>query len=275
MLNIMTEKLSIVYMVAGISSRFGGKIKQFARVGPNGETLIEYSVKQAISAGFDHIVFIVGEKTERPFKEMFGDSYLGKSVFYALQKFDPATRDRPWGTGDALCSARHLLHGPFVVCNGDDIYGVESFRILANHLRINSCEATLGFRLGDCIPDAGKTNRGMYKLDSGGKVRKIVETFNIEKPLLREQGLNPDDLCSMNIFALHEGVVDLLYERLSDFKKENEGDRKIEFLLPNELSGLIEENKISMNLYSTPDRWFGVTNPDDEGIVRQQLAVFK
>ena len=117
------KDIALVYMVAGMSSRFGGKIKQFAKVGPEGETLIEYSLNQAIPAGFTKIVFIVGNKTEKPFKEMFGDSYKGIPIKYASQNFDSASRDKPWGTTDALCSAKELLDCPFIICNGDDLYG--------------------------------------------------------------------------------------------------------------------------------------------------------
>ena len=125
----------VVYMVAGLSARFGGKIKQFAKIGPNDETLIEISVNQALKAGFDKIIFIVGEKTEAPFKEKFGEEHKGISVKYALQTYDPKFRDRPWGAADALCVAKNLIDDSFVVCNGDDLYGEETFRILLNHLK--------------------------------------------------------------------------------------------------------------------------------------------
>jgi dTDP-glucose pyrophosphorylase len=122
------KEVAIVYLVAGISSRFGGKIKQFAVVGSNGETLIEYSMNQAIKAGFNKIIFIVGNSTEKPFKEKFKDSYKGIEIKYAHQLYDPKERDKPWGTCDAICSAKNLINGAFVVCNGDDIYGEKPFR---------------------------------------------------------------------------------------------------------------------------------------------------
>mgnify|MGYP001614605345 FL=1 len=127
--------IALVYMVAGLSSRFGGKIKQFAKVGPKGETIIEYSLNQALPEGFTKIIFIVGNKTEKPFRDMFGESYKGIPIFYSQQKFNEEEREKPWGTADALCSAKDVINCPFVVCNGDDIYGAETFRILVNHLK--------------------------------------------------------------------------------------------------------------------------------------------
>ena len=267
----MEEKqISIIYIVAGISSRFGGKIKQFAKVGPNRETLIEYSVAQAIKAGFNKIIFVVGDKTEKGFKELFGHSFKGVPVFYAFQRFDSEKRARPWGTGAAVCCAREAVDGPFVSCNGDDIYGEETFKILARHLKESDDEATIGYKVIEVLSEKGGVNRGVFKTE-GGYVKEIKETFDIEETNLGEKGLNPDDLCSQNIFALHPEVLEMLNSRLENFKKEHAEDRRIEFLLSDELSNLIKEGKIKMKLYETPDKWIGITNPEDEGVVRGVL----
>lgn len=265
-------KTAIVYMVAGMSSRFGGKIKQFAKVGPNGETLIEYSINEAINAGFNEVVFIVGEKTEAPFKEMFGDEFKGVPVKYAKQTFDPNVRDKPWGTVDALVSAKGVVDSPFIVCNGDDIYGEETFKILNEELEKTEESATVGYLLKEVIPEEGSVNRGIFETDEDSYVTSIVETFNIEKNNLEEKNLTEDSLCSMNVFALRPSVLEELSNILDDFKKEHEGDRKAECLLPVELGRLIDSGKIKMKLFATPAKWFGVTNPDDEEIVRDQLA---
>jgi choline kinase len=260
-------------MVAGLSSRFGGKIKQFARVGPSGETLIEYSMNQAINAGIDKIVFVVGDKTEKPFKEMFGDEYKEKKVFYAKQEFDSNERDKPWGTVDALVSAKSVVNGPFIVCNGDDIYGKESFKKMVDFLRSTesvNLTATIGYYLGRVIPENGKTNRGIFKIENG-LVKNIEEVFDIEKNNLLEKGLEENSLCSMNVFALQKETLIYLSEILDEFKAIHKGDRKIECLLPVELSNLIECEKIIMHIFSTDDNWFGVTNPEDEEKVRLAL----
>lgn len=266
-------EVSVVYMVAGMSSRFGGKIKQFAKVGPEGETLIEYSINQAINAGVNNIVFVVGEKTEQSFKEMFGNIYKEKKVFYAKQEFNSNERDKPWGTVDALVSAKSVVNGPFIVCNGDDIYGGESFKKLVDFLNATESDnltATIGYSLGKVIPENGKTNRGIFKIENG-LVKNIKEVFDIEKNNLLEKGLDENSLCSMNIFALQNETLGYLSEILDEFKATHKGDRKIECLLPVELSNLIECGKITMHIFSTNDNWFGVTNPEDEEKVRIEL----
>jgi len=270
------QDLAIVYMVGGLSSRFGGKIKQFAKVGPNGETLIEYSINQAKQAGFNKIIFTVGEKTSAPFREMFSNSYQGMKVLYAEQNFSQESRDKPWGSTDALCSARQVIDCPFVVCNGDDIYGARTFKILAEHLKKQEnkqekINATAGYILERVIPEQGKTNRGIFQVDNKNFVKEIKEVFNIEKTKLREINLSPESLTSMNVFALYPEVVAELDKILSEFKQKNSEDRRIECLLPVELSSLIKQGKIKMKIYESPDKWFGVTNPEDEEIVREQL----
>ena len=262
--------LAIVYMVAGMSSRFGGKIKQFAKVGPNGETLIQYSLNQAIKAGFNKIVFIVGKLTEIPFKEMFGNSYNGIPISYAKQDFNPEDRDKPWGTCDSLCSASQVIDCPFVVCNGDDIYGEMNFRKLAAHLKNSEDEATLGFKLVDSIPDTGKANRAIFSVNNG-YVQSLIETFSIEKSNFSLTNTHPEDHCSMNIYALHPKVIPELLISLEKFKKEHQGDRKAECLLPAEITNIISQGKIQMRIYPAVDKWVGVTSPEDEEITREIL----
>jgi NDP-sugar pyrophosphorylase family protein len=270
-----TTDIAIVYMVAGLSSRFGGKIKQFARVGPNNETLVEYSLNQALPAGFSKIVFIVGEKTEMPFREMFGEEYRGIPVSYVLQKYDSSLRERPWGTTDALCSAKELLDCPFVVCNGDDLYGENSFRILVNNIKENkgSENATLGYRLKNVLPKNGKVNRGIFEIDKDNNVRFLKEVFEIEKTNLNEKGLSEDDLCSMNCFSFSPKVLDYLYEILKEFREKNKGDRRIECLLPADIGRLIQQGKLKLKIYPTEDIWLGVTNPEDEILVKEKLKI--
>lgn len=261
-------EIALVYLVGGISSRFGGRIKQFAKVGKNGETLIEHSLNQALKAGFSKIVFIVGNRTEAAFKEKFGNSYKGVPVFYALQRFDEKARDKPWGTVDALCSAKHVLDCPFVICNGDDIYGESSFRTIFEHLSKNENEASVGYKLAKVLPENGNVTRGIFR-EKNGKILSIKETFNLNKKGFKEIGLSEDDLCSMNLFGLHTNIVELLQERLNEFKKTHDGDRKAECLLPEEISRLLENGKAEASLYPADAEWLGITNPEDEEIVRE------
>ncbi|MBI2630470.1 hypothetical protein HYW76_05200 [Candidatus Pacearchaeota archaeon] len=261
---------AIVYMVAGMASRFGGKIKQFALIGKNNETLIEYSMNQALKAGFGKIIFIVGEKTEIPFKEKFGDSYNGIPILYAKQEFDAGKRDKPWGTNDALCSAKNIIDCNFVVCNGDDIYGEKAFKKLEECARNSEC-ATVGWKLLDVLPDKGASNRGIIKKDKDWNITEIKEEFNIEKAKLKERNLNEEDFCSMNIFALKPEIVSELAEKLEKFKQENQNERKAECLLPTELANLIKNGKLNIKLIPAEERCIGVTCPEDEEIVRKLI----
>jgi NDP-sugar pyrophosphorylase family protein len=265
--------IAIVFMVAGMSSRFGGNPKQFALVGPEGETLIEYSMKEAISAGISKIIFVTGKKTDSFFRDKFGDKYNGVKIYYAKQDFDELTRERPWGTADALCSAYLVIDSPFIICNGDDIYEKKDFQILVEHLKDNKFGATIGYRLGDVIPDEGKTNRGIFRVDDSGNVIEIKEVLGIEKQHLDLTMITENDLCSMNLFGLHKETLAYLKEKLDLFKVKFEGDRKAECFLPVELSNLIKEGKIKMKLYEAKGKWFGVTNPEDEQIVKKQLKL--
>jgi len=124
----------IVYMVAGLSSRFGGKPKAFAKIGPNNETLIEISINRSIKAGFNKIIFIVGKETESIFKNFFKDNYKGIPIEYALQSYNPETRDKPWGTADALVTVLPFIDNTIILCNGDDIYDETAFELLTNNL---------------------------------------------------------------------------------------------------------------------------------------------
>ena len=266
------ENIAIVYMVAGLSSRFGGKIKQFAEVGLQGETLMEVSLNQALPAGFTKIIFIVGEKTEIPFKEKFGDNYNGIPVYYALQKYDSKIRKKPWGTMDSLCSAKELIDCPFVVCNGDDLYGKEPFNILVRHLKKKSTNATIGYKLGDVLPEEGEVNRGIFKVKSETNiVESLKEELKISKENLYSRNLSRNNLCSMNIFAFHPEDLELLNKILIDFKEKHKNNPEIECLLPEEINKLIQAKKITMEIYPTNEKWMGITNPQDEIIVKENL----
>jgi len=263
--------LTIVYMVAGLSSRFDGKIKSFAEVGPNNETLIEYSLNQAIKAGFNKIIFIVGEHTEKPFREKFKEKYKGIPIEYTFQKFDKEKRDKPWGTCDAVCSAIELIHEPFVIATGDDIHGEKTFEILATHLKNSEDDATVVKKLIEILPENGEVNRGIFEIDENNYVKNGAEILKINRENLSEKNLAEDTPASISIFGLHPETLKLLKEKLDEFKNQNSDDRKAECYLNIKLIELIEENKIKMKLYFTPEKWLGVTNPEDEFKVKEEL----
>ncbi len=266
------KDITLVLMVAGLSSRFGGKPKQFAKIGPNEETLIEYSLNQALKAEFTKILFIVGNKTESLFKEKFGNNYKNIPISYAYQKFNETQREKPWGSLDAVCSAKEIIKTPFVVCNGDDIYGENNFKILVNHLKSNKKEtATIGLPLKSMIPKKGKVNRGIFQVDKNNNVISLTETIGINPQNLGETKTSENDLCNMNIFALFPENLSDLCLILSDFKEKNKENKTIEAYLPTAIDELIKTNKIKMKMYFSKDKWYGITNPEDEKIVREAL----
>jgi len=267
---IFMKAVAIVYMCAGMSSRFGGRIKQFAQVGPDGETLIEYSMNQAVKAGFGKIIFIVGNMTEKPFKEKFGEVYGGIPVHYALQKFDIKERDKPWGTAEAVVSAKGYLDCPFVICNGDDIYGENTLKILVEHLGKSKDGAIPGYELINVVPEKGSVNRGLLNVEKG-YLRDIREIFDISLDNFGEKQLKKNSLVSMNAYAFHPNILKILESRVEKFKIKNRGNRKIECLLPNEVGELIKLGLIKVRCLKTPDKWIGITNPEDEAIVRAEL----
>jgi len=266
------ENIALVYMVAGLSSRYKYKIKAFAKIWSKNESLIEYSLNQALKSKFSKIIFVVGKKTEKSFKEKFKKSYRGIPVFYALQDYDEKTRDRPWGTTDALCSASSFLDCPFVICNGDDIYGENSFRMLFEHLEKSKEEATIGYRLKGVVPEIGEVSRGIARAEKG-YVKNIKDVFHISIANLSSNNLKPEDLCTMGIFALHPETLELLEEELKKFKEDNKEDREAECILPNLLSDLIKLGKIKMKIYPAVDKWYGITNPGDEKQVNKNLKL--
>jgi NDP-sugar pyrophosphorylase family protein len=268
----MKNKTIIVYLAAGLSSRFGGAIKQFSKIGLNGESLIEISMNHAIQAGFEEIIFVVGTSTEEPFKKQFGDEYKGIPVKYTMQTFNPEKRDRPWGTVEALLTAKDYLKCPFVVCNSDDIYGARSFMILRDHLlSSDNSSATLGYRLMDVLPESGAVNRGIFKVDNNSFVIGLSEVYSIKKDDLPSD-IKPDEACSMNVFALREDIVPKLESLLKAFIENRENDKRAEFLLSDACGMLMMRNEIRMKLYNSPDKWIGITRPEDVEIVIKEYA---
>lgn len=263
--------ITLVYMVAGISSRFKGKIKQFAKISEEGETLIERSLKQALPAGFTKIIFIVGNLTHQPFREKFGNEFNDLPVYYALQEYDSKKRNRPWGTAESACAAKHLIDCPFVLVNGDDLYGEESFKKIVEHLKNSDESATIGYKIMNVLPEEGTTNRGIFSVDDEDYLQHVEETLGISKSDLVASGLDENALCNMNIFGLQPEVLEHLSEIVEKFKQDNAEEKDAECYLPVEIGNLIKQGKLKMKVHSTPDTWLGVTNPGDEKTVQKVL----
>jgi choline kinase len=260
--------ISIVFMVAGMSSRFGGRPKQMAKVGPNNETLIEYSVNQALLSDFSEIIFITNPRTEQLFMNIFGDEYKNKPVKYIQQRYDTTTRLRPWGTTDAICELIGNVQNSFILLNGDDIYGAETFKNGLNVFTTSGNNIIGGCKVIDTLPDQGNVNRGIIQVNNNDVV-SIVETFDISKNNNLELH---DSLASVNFIGLHLKTLDLLKIILDEFKENNKGDQKIECMLPCDLDTLIQTNKINMQYFTIKNKVVGLTNPEDEEIVKKILA---
>lgn len=282
---------TLVIMAAGIGSRFGGGIKQLAPVGPNGEIIMDYSIYDALEAGFNKIVFIIRRDLEKDFKEIIGNRIekLCK-VEYAFQENDnlpggfvtPAERKKPWGTGHAILCCRGIVNEPFIVINADDYYGKEAFVKIHDFLISEEAQKDPfafcmgGFILKNTLSDNGGVTRGICKVDENNMLVDVVETGDITKVPggaavpdgdgMKE--IDADCFVSMNMWGLTpafiEGLEDGFVEFLSNVK---EGDIKAEYLLPSIVDGLIKEGKATVKVLPTNDKWFGVTYKEDAPVV--------
>lgn len=261
--------VAIVYMVAGMSSRFGGRPKQMAKVGPNNETLIEYSVNQALKQNFSKLIFITNPKTEHLFVSIFGNNYKGKDVLYIEQKYDKEKRSRPWGTTDAICSLIGNIDESFILLNGDDIYGESTFETGFNMMNNSNNNIIGGLPVINTMPEDGEVNRGIIMVNENN-------VMGLKEMLKISISKNPElmnELANVNFIGLQYDVLILLNDILRNFKTDNQDDPKIECLLPDNLNELINKNKLSMNFFEIKNDIIGLTNPEDEDIVRNLLKL--
>ena len=294
-------KTTLVIMAAGIGSRFGGGIKQLAPVGLNGEIIMDYSIHDAVEAGFNKIVFIIRKDIEDAFKEAIGDRIektlkeLDVEVAYAYQELSnlpdgvelPVGRTKPWGTGQAVLACKDVLHEPFAVINADDYYGKEAFSRLHNFLvdytpdKANEfCMA--GFVLKNTLSENGAVTRGVCELNEEGYLTAVHETSNIvmtaEGAAIENAGtLSPIDAesyVSMNMWGLTPEFMQTLEDGFKEFFA-NMGDKdvlKAEYLLPIYIDELLQEGKVSVKVLDTNDKWFGVTYKEDKEYVVESFA---
>lgn len=288
-------KTALVIMAAGIGSRFGGGIKQLEPVGPNGEIIMDYSIHDAVEAGFDKIVFIIRKDIEEDFHEAIGKRMealckaKGVEIAYAFQEMSdipygfsvPEGRKKPWGTGQAVLACKDIVKEPFAVINADDYYGKEAFVKIHEFLqgytpdRANAfCMA--GFILKNTLSENGGVTRGVCKVDSDGFLTGVDETSNIVKTAegaaVDENGkLSPmDELSnvSMNMWGLTPEFISMLEEGFSVFFENMAGnEEKAEYLLPIYIDELLQEGLVSVKVLETADRWFGVTYKEDKPVV--------
>jgi dTDP-glucose pyrophosphorylase len=287
-------KKALVVLAAGMGSRYGG-LKQIDPVGPGGETLMDYSIYDALRAGFEKLVFVIRRDIERPFKETIGRRFEGRiAVDYVFQEMDrlppgytaPADRKKPWGTAHAILVAREAVHEPFGVINADDFYGARSFRALAGQLDAGSGDyAMVGFVLRNTLSEFGSVARGVCKVGQGGFLESVVELTRIERDGNSARytdnaggthALSGDEMVSLNMWGFTPSVFPQLEQEFSNFLRDNSGNEKAEFFISSVVGKLIEEGKARVKALSTPDSWFGITYREDrervvEGVRRLVL----
>ena len=284
-------KISLVIMAAGLGSRFGQGIKQLEPVGLNNEIIMDYSIHDAIKAGFNKIVFIIRKDIEEEFNKAIGNRIknicdrLGVEVCYAFQSLEdlpegvtlPDERKKPWGTGQAILACKNLVNDPFAVINADDYYGKEAFENIYNFLKEYNTSKSYeycmsGFILKNTLSDNGGVTRGVCKIDSNNFLKEIVETKNIikkdNKAFSDDKEIDYNSNVSMNMWGFTPEFIELLEDGFKKFFENIEGEELTkEYLLPIYIGELLEKNKISVKVLKTNDRWFGITYKEDKDLV--------
>jgi len=277
---------TLVIMAAGMGSRFGG-IKQLEPVGPNGEIIMDYSIYDAIAAGFDKIVVIIRKDLEKDFKEVIGNRIEKVAkVEYVFQELDdipegfsvPSGRTKPWGTGQAVLCCKDLIKENFAVINADDYYGKEAFRLIYNFLNDPNYKdndyCMAGFILGNTLSENGAVTRGICKVDTSGRLVDIVETGGIVRAGDHAEAKDSDgnkiaidlnSVVSMNMWGFKPGLFDFLEKGFVEFMANlGQDDIKKEYLLPTVVGDLVKAGKIQVSVLKSNDRWFGVTYREDK-----------
>ena len=281
------SKATLVIMAAGIGSRFGGGIKQLAPIGPNGEIIMDYSIYDALEAGFDKVVFVIRKDLEKDFKEIIGNRIEKEvEVAYAFQELDDISekfsgkftgRTKPWGTGQAILCCKDLVDAPFLVINADDYYGKEGFREIHDYLVKGGQSCMAGFVLKNTLSDNGGVTRGICKMDEYNNLTEIVETSNIVKNAEGAEAdgvkLDTESLVSMNMWGLAPEFLKTLESGFQYFfeKVVPENLIKEEFLIPTFIGELLAEGRISVKVLRTNDTWYGMTYKEDVAAVKDSF----
>jgi dTDP-glucose pyrophosphorylase len=279
----MSETLLI--LAAGMGSRYGG-LKQLDPVGPAGETLMDYSIYDALRAGFSRLVFVIRREMEAQFKSTVGQKFERRvPVQYAYQEMEqlpagfsvPANRTKPWGTGHAVLSAAEVICEPFAVINADDFYGATSFRTLAGHLRSGAADyAMVGFVLRNTLSKFGSVARGVCRVDAQGFLENVTEMTRIVKDGERARHtdtagqvhrLSGDEIVSLNMWGFPPSLFPKLREEFAEFLRKHRDEPKAEFYIPTAVNKLVETGQARVKILRTPDRWFGITYRPDRASV--------
>ena len=279
-------KPALLVLAAGIGSRYGG-LKQIDPVGPSGEVVLDYSVYDALRAGFGRVVFIIRHDIEQPFREVILSRYQGRvDAELVYQEMDmlpagfavPPERKKPWGTAHAVLCAAGAMREPFAVINADDFYGEASYRVLAEFLQAPGARPTeysvVGFTLRNTLSEHGTVARGVCQTDAGGNLVLAEELTAIERmpggrarnrePDGRFRLLTGDEPVSMNMWGFRPVFFEALKEEFTEFLKVNRTNAKAEFYIPTAMTGIIARGRGSCRVLPTPSEWFGVTYREDK-----------
>ena len=282
-------KLALLVMAAGLGSRYGG-IKQIDGFGPNGETIMDYSLYDAIEAGFNKIVFIVRDEIKETVKEIFEPKLNGKAevhfVTQSIEKFVPEKfgtpeRSKPWGTTHAMLCGCEVIHEPFAVINADDFYGAEAFRSLAKFLRSakpgNHC--MVGYKLKDVLSDNGTVSRGYAETDAAGHLLQLTELTKIIRKgdhivsleFDGERILNPEAPVSMNCWGFLPEAFPVAEKMFEEFLDKNFSNPSAEYYIALLVTGMIQQNLGTIHVIQGGNTWFGVTYKEDRPMVQNQI----
>lgn len=287
--NNRQNKLTLLVLAAGIGSRYGG-VKQIDGFGPNGETIMDYSLFDAIRAGFTKVIFIVREEILEVVREKFEQKVKGKiEIDFVVQpqnKFIPKeyqnpARVKPWGTGHAILCARHLINEPFVVINADDFYGKDAFTSVAEFFANNTsgAHAMVGYKLKYVLSEHGSVSRGVGEMDDQGFLKSVVERVTvvvengkiISKEKEGDKELSPEAPTSMNFWGFHPEIFDFTATMFDEFVKNNHQNIKAEFFIPLFVNAMIEQNKGKVKVLGGGKVWFGVTYKEDKEAVAEKI----
>lgn len=282
----MSFNATLVVMAAGMGSRFGG-LKQLEPIGKNGEVILDFSVYDAIEAGFNKVVFVIKHEIEEDFKRLVGNRIEKKvKVEYVFQELNdlpegfslPEDRAKPWGTGQAILCCKNAIDSPFVVVNADDYYGKTAFVKIYDYLKKQDGRyAMVGFRLANTLTENGTVSRGVCKTE-GGFLTDIVETTKIDAACRftldgeNWEQLSPDTIVSMNMWGFTTDIFDYLREGFKEFLSENINVPKSEYLLPGVVGSLIEKGEKQVTVLVAEDKWYGVTYKEDKESVVKAVA---
>lgn len=289
-------KPTLLVLAAGMGSRYGG-LKQMDPMGPNGETVLDYSVFDAIRAGFGKVVFVIREDFAEAFREGVGARFADRiEVDYAFQKLDdlpdgfaiPDGREKPWGTAHAVRAARHVIDGPFAVVNADDFYGADAYQVIARWFESlgesagKSHYSMVGYPLRNTLSDHGAVNRGICQTGERAllaDVEEVVEIARGDDGVVRGTRLDGSTTevsdaspVSMNFWGFTRGFFDQIEEHFTEFLREKGGEMKSECYIPTVVDDLIRKDVADCVVLETSANWFGVTYPDDKPHVVESIA---